>query len=62
MLWCVLEHPLSHVVVLDAVDGRGLEPPPAEGDDEWVTSLKDPFVPAMFLQPHSDVSETTLSG
>lgn len=49
MLWCVLEHPLSHIVVLDAVDGRGLEPPPAEGDDEGVASLEDSFVPAMFL-------------
>ena len=58
MLRRVLEHPLSHVVVLDAVDRHGLEPPPAEGDDEGVTSLEDPLVPAMLLQPHPDVAET----
>ncbi len=60
MLWCVLEHPLSHVVVLDAVDGRGLEPPPAEGDDEGIASLEDPLVPAMFLDSHPDVAKTPL--
>ena len=37
VLWCVLDHPLSHVVVLHTVNGRGLEPSPAEGEDEWVT-------------------------
>ena len=60
MFGCILEHPLSHIVVLDAVDGRGLEPPPAEGDDEGVASLEDPLVPAMLLQPHPDVAETPL--
>ena len=56
----VLQHPLSHVVILDAVNGRGLEPPPAEGDNERVTCLEDAFVPAMFLQPHSDKAEAPL--
>ena len=60
MLWCVFEHPLPHVVVLDAVDWCGLEPPPAKGDDEGVASFEDPLVPAMLLQPHPDVAETPL--
>lgn len=60
MLRCVLEHPLSHIVVFNTVDGRGLEPPPAEGDDERVASLEDPFVPAMLLQSHPDVAKTPL--
>lgn len=57
----VLEHPLSHVMVLDAVDGRGLEPSPAEGDDERVACLEDAFVPAVLLESHADVAETPLS-
>ena len=49
-------------MVLDTVDGHGLEPPPAKRDDERVTSLEDSFVPAVLLQPHSDVAETPLPG
>ena len=60
MLWGVLQHSLSHIVILDAVDGCGLEPPPAEGDNERVTRLEDAFMPAMFLQPHPDKAKAPL--
>ena len=52
VLRCVFKQTMASVVVLDVVQGHRLEPTPAEGHDEGISSLQDALVPTMFLQPH----------
>lgn len=47
----VLEQTVSSVVVLDVVQRDGLEPPPAQRQDQRVSGFQDATVPAVFLQP-----------
>jgi hypothetical protein len=61
MLRRVLEHPMAHVVVADAVDGYGLEAPPAQGEDERVAVLEDARVPAVFLETRLHVAYLVLA-
>lgn len=49
VLRCVLEQAVAPVVVLDVVQGDGLEATPAQGQDEGVARFQDPVVPSMFL-------------
>lgn len=48
----VFKQTVAAVMVLDVVERHGLETPPAQRQNEWVPSLKDTVIPAMFLQTH----------
>lgn len=48
----VLQQPMAAIVVLDVVEGHGLEAPPAQREDDGVPRLQDATVPAVLLQPH----------
>lgn len=48
----VFEQAVASVVVLDMVEGDGLETTPAQRQNEGVPCLQDAVIPAMFLQPH----------
>jgi len=54
----VFEQAVAPVVVLDVVQGHGLEAPPAQGEDEGVPGLQDAVVPAVLLQPHLTCART----
>ena len=62
VLGCVLDHPLAPIVVLDAVDRHGLEPPPSSRKDQRVVGLEDPLVPPVFLHPQLHEPEPVLTG
>ena len=48
----VFEQAVAPVVVLDVVEGDGLEAPPAQRQDKGVSGLQDAVIPAVFLQTH----------
>lgn len=48
----VFKQAVASVVVLDVVEGDGLEAAPAKRQDEGVSRLQDAVIPAVFLQPH----------
>ena len=48
MLWCVFDHSLTHVVVLNTVNGCGLKPPPAQREDQLVMGLEDSFWASLY--------------
>ena len=51
VVWSVFEHSLSHVVLLHAVDWGHLHPPPTHRQDERISGLEQPAVPAVLLEP-----------
>jgi hypothetical protein len=57
----VLEHPMAHVVVADAVDGEGLEAAPAQREDERVAILEDARMPAVLLEARLHVAYLVLA-
>jgi hypothetical protein len=61
MLRRVLEHPMTHVVVADAVDGKGLEAAPAQGEDQRVAVLEDARMPAVLLEARLHVANLILA-
>ena len=61
MLRRVLEHPMTHVVVADAVDGKGLEAAPAQGEDQRVAVLEDARMPAVLLEARLHVAYLVLA-
>ncbi len=61
MLWCVFDHSLTHVVVLNTVNGCGLKPPPAQREDQRVMGLEDSFCQAMLLYSKSYVTHSPFS-
>lgn len=50
VLRCVLEQPVSAIVILDVEHGNALEPAPPQRDNQWVSCLQDPLVPSVLLQ------------
>ena len=59
----VFKKSLSHVMILHVVDGHGLEPPPAEREDEGVLRLQHwPREPAMPLDAQLQSSPLLLAG
>lgn len=61
MLRGVFQQAVSAVVVLDVVEGDGLEAPPAQGEDQGVSGLQDAAVPAVLLQAHLHTFRSVLS-
>jgi hypothetical protein len=61
MLRRVLEHPMTHVVVADTVDGEGLEAAPAQGEDQRVAVLEDARMPAVLLEARLHVAYLILA-
>lgn len=52
VLWCVLEQTVASVMVFDVIQGEGLKASPAQRQDEGVSGLQEPTVPAVLLQTH----------
>lgn len=48
----VLQQAMAAIVVLNVVEGHGLEAPPAQREDDGVPRLQDTTVPTVLLQPH----------
>lgn len=58
--WCVLEEPLTHVVVDCEEQGSRLEPSPAKRQDHGISAFQKFLEPAMFLHPDLDVTNAVL--
>ena len=56
----VLEESVSDGVVVEMVDGEGLESTPTEGEDERIVRLEDLNVPSMSLDSNGEESESFL--
>lgn len=48
----VFQQAVAPVVILDVVEGDGLEASPPQGHDEGVPCLQDALIPAVLLQSH----------
>lgn len=56
----VLDHTLSFIVVLGAIDRHRLESTPAHRENQRVKGLEDSLVPAMLLHTHTYVTHALL--
>jgi len=57
----VLDHPLTHVVILNRKNGDRLEATPAQRDDQGISILENFRIPPMLLDSELNVTDLVLS-
>jgi len=46
---CILQHSISHVMILYRVDRKRLEASPTQWKYQWILILQNPFMPTVLL-------------
>src|ERR1700677_1163711 len=55
VLWCILQHPMPHSVLVDGVDWQRLKPAPSKNEYEGIVGLENLLMPSVSL--HADLNE-----